>query len=207
VLQVLLQVVLTGTDNGQKSVRYIYYGQCDKRYKNSLHIKDIMSNIVDEFVVFNDDIYLINDVTFDDLKQVYFLQDLNKVQRWGERIYQQFIKRGYDQIKAKGLYGMSYATHTPRYYKSDIVRKVIYEEFGLFEKDFVAFENYYYNYIHAEKFAKLVNPVKVGRYDKTKFTPQDADGKIYLNFDEAGMASGIWQYVINRFNKKSKFEL
>jgi len=190
-----------------KNVRYIYYGQCDKRYKNSLHAFDIMANIVDEFVVFNDDFYLLKNITAEDLKQVYYLQDLNKVRVWGNRIYQQFLKKGYNEIKAKGYYGLSYATHTPQYYKSNIVRKVIYEVFNLFEKDFVAFENYYYNYIGAEKFAKPVKDVKVARYDKTKFNPREADGKIYLNFDENGMASGIWSYVTKRFNKKSKFEL
>jgi len=190
-----------------KKVRYIYYGQCDKRYKNTLHAKDIAANIFDEFVIFNDDIYLIADIRADDLKQVYYLEDLNKTKNWGTRVYQQFLKKGFEEVKAKGLYGLSYATHTPRFYKSDKVREVIYDVFDLFSKDFVAFENYYYNYIGAEKYAKPVKPVKVARYNDTPFDPKEAEGKLFLNFDEVGMKSGIWDYVKQRFNEPSKFEL
>jgi len=189
-------------------VRYIYYGQCDKRYRNSLHAVDIMCNIVDEFVLFNDDFFLIKDITADDLKQIYYLQDLNKIKNWGTRFYQKKLKVGFEEIKKKGFYGLSYATHTPQFYKSDIVKKVIYEVFKLFEKDeFVAFENYYYNYVGAEKEAKQVYDVRVARYDKTSFKESEADGKIYLNFDESGAKSGIFDFVKNRFTKKSKFEI
>jgi len=187
-------------------VRFIHYSQCDKRYQNALHAKEIMANIVDSFVVFNDDFYLISDVTADDLKQVYFLEDLNDTKNWGTRIYQQLMKKGFEEIKAKGYYGLSYATHTPRYYKSDIVKKIIYDEFDLWSKEFVAFENYYYNYIGAEKFAKLVKPIKIAKYDDGLFDPKETEGKIFLNFDEKGMESGIWDYVKNRFDKKSRFE-
>jgi predicted DNA-binding transcriptional regulator len=189
-------------------VRYIYYGQCDDRYKNSLHAIDIMANIVDEFILFNDDFFIISDMTDKELKQIYYLQDLNKIKSWGKRWYQQMLKKGFEEIKAKGYYGFSYATHAPQFYKSEIVKKVIYDEFKLFEKEhFVAFENYYYNFIGAEKNAKQIYDYRVARYDKTPFKESEVIGKIFMNFDENGMNSGIWDYVKKRFNMKSKFEI
>lgn len=188
-------------------VRYIYYGQMDERYKNSLHAIDIMANIVDNFVLFNDDFYIINDITEKELTDIYYLQNLNQVINWGNRYYQQMLKQGFDEIKAKGLYGLSYATHAPQFYKSKIVREVIYNQFNLFDKNFVAFENFYYNYIKAEKVAKPIYDYRVARYDKTPFKEEECNDKIFLNFDEDGMKSGIWQYIVKRFNKKSKFEL
>ncbi len=190
-----------------KQVRYIYYSQCDKRYHNSLHAIDIMSNIVDEFILFNDDIYLLQPVTQETFKQIYYLQDLNKITNWGNRYYQQKLKEMFYDVKSKGLYGLNYATHTPYLFNSQKVREIIYDVFKLFEKEFVSFESYYYNYIGAEKVAKQIYPVRVARYDKTPFNPSVADGKIYLNFDEDGMQSGIWNFVKSKFNKKSKFEI
>lgn len=187
-------------------VRYIYYGQCDEKERNILHARDIAANIFDEFVLFMDDFYLLTDFEYSDFEEIYYLEDLSKTKKWGNRHFQQMLKKMYHIMLKKGYPTYNYTTHAPRFLKSEIVKKVI-NEFDLFNDSFVSFESYYYNYIRAHTVAKPIKQYKVARYDSTPFNEKEAEGKIFLNFDEAGMQSGIWDYVKKRFNFKSSFEL
>ena len=187
-------------------VKYIPSDETDNKENNILTSYLMAVNMYSEFVVFHDDYFLNNDVYYEDLKQTRYLQDFHNVKQFGPRKFQQGLKLCFEEVTEAGYRGLNYCTHTPMYFKSDIVKQVV-DKFDLLNRYFVSFESYYYNFIKAEKTAKQVDDVKVARYNAKLFRDKDAEGKLFVNFDEKGMLSGIYNYIMRKFPEKSKFEL
>jgi len=187
-------------------VNIIRYPQCAYASKNTLLAFEIAANMFNDFVFMHDDFFINQKVTLEDLKTVLYLQDFNDIKTFGSRIFQQLLKILFEEVKQKGLYGLNYATHSPYYMESKYVKEVI-EEFNLWDKEkFASFEGYYYNYIRKEKEAVKMDKYKYGMYRQEVFDKNRADKSRFLNFDENGMVFGMFDYIKEKYNKKSIFE-
>ena len=177
-----------------------------KRYENLYNKINIAINHFDSFFWWHDDEFVLKPVSVDDLKEIHFLQDLKEITKFGDRWFQQELKSFREDMEKRNMCAYNYCTHIPFYFESDKMRDVL-SFFGLNDKKEVVFiENYYYNYDESHKNGSKVHPIKVGRYGDKKFEESEAEGKRYLNFDEAGIKSGIFDFVKKQFDQPSKFE-
>ena len=187
-----------------KNVKHIPFVDGGDRYGNVLNKIIIASLLYDEFVLFHDDMFIIKPLEIDELKTVYKLQDFKYIKKWGNKPFQKMLRIVYNMLIDKKLSTINYTTHTPFFYESNKVFRVI-EYFNLQCKKFVSFETLYYNYIGMQK-AKNVKKVKFGKYDNSVFNKEDVIGKTFLSCDEFGKKSGIFEYIKDVFKTKSKYE-
>jgi len=179
------------------------------RYKNAYNKIKIASKTFTDFIWWHDDMYLLKDVDCEFFKNNYFyLQDLKKVKRFGNRFYQQRLKDFLSICLLKGFPAYNYATHTPYYFKS-VQIDIALKAFGIDKTQECFFiENYVYNYYDKSSIAKQIYPYKVGRYDATSIDcEKDFKDKLFANFDEAGLKSGIFDCIKEKFKTKSRYEL
>lgn len=185
---------------------FAYDDNAHKRYENLFNKLNIAMEHYDSFIWWHDDEYVLKPVTLEDLKQVYYLQELKKVKNFGERWFQQQLRIFKEEMDKIGLPAYNYCTHTPFYFEKDKLKEV-FEYFGIDKKKELTFvENYYFNYFKLQDKALQIYPYKIGRYDATEFNTEEAKDKIFANFDEAGIASGIFDWIKETFPVPSKFE-
>lgn len=189
------------------NIKHIPYNDTDyKRYENLFNKLEIAMNMYDKFIWWHDDEFVLKPITLDELKKVYYLQDLNDVGKFGSRWFQQELKRFRDKMNELDLPAYNYCTHTPFYFESDKLKEVL-DYFGITEKKELTFiENYYFNYFKKHNDAEKIYDVKIGRYDSKPIEPDEWENKIFANFDEDGIESGIFDKLKSMFNKPSKYE-
>ena len=189
------------------NVNHIKYDDnAHKRYENLFNKISIAMENFESFFWWHDDEFLLKPILAEKLKRIYALQDLNQVDNFGDRWFQQQLKLFKEEMNNLHHPAHNYCTHTPFYFETRKLNEVL-GFFGISERKTVTFiENYYFNYFKKHLEAFLVHPIKIGKYDDTKITEEDFEGKIFANFDEDGIKSGIFDYLKDKFNTPSKFE-
>ena len=186
-----------------KNVGYVPFSDNGNRYANTINKAIISAYLYKDFIWFNDDIFVLKPITIDYLKEPTYLEDFAKIKRFGKKWYQRKLRAQYETFKRLGIGTLNYATHTPKYYESQkVLDTVLY--FGLNDSPEPFFENFYFN-LHNMKEPRLMVD-KVGKYDTSPFNKKEADGKIFLNFDELGAATGAFDFVKEMFPNKSHYE-
>jgi len=188
-----------------KNINHVPYDDsAHKRYENLFNKIHIAMDMFEEFIWWHDDEFLLKPQSFEDLKKVYYLQDLKKVKKFGNRWFQQQLKFFKEEMEKMGLPAYNYCSHTPFYFNSKELKETF--EFFKIDKEVTFVENYHFNRLGKHDEAILVYDVKVGKYDKSPFNPKDAEDKIFANFDEEGLKSGIFDWIKTQFPQKSSFE-
>ena len=191
-----------------KGVTHIPFCDCSCFVaRNQINKLILASSMYDSFIEWHDDVFLIRPVSYMDVVKPYYLEVFDD-DEWGKKYYQKQLRKGYRKIKRrlkrKTIY--NFATHTPKMYENDKVMKTV-EMYGLMEEPIMFFENFYLNTFLAGDL-ESVHKHKIGVYDENAQINESAlDGRTFVNFDESGAKSGIFDVVMEKFKTKSSFEL
>jgi hypothetical protein len=157
-----------------------------------------------EFIWSNDDIYLLDYLTYDDLKVPYYLQDLSgiknrKANRWGKLLWKTI-----DRLIEDDKTLMNGETHTPYYYEGDKVNQV-FERYGIDKGDGLLRTAYLNNFYTIDEMFDIKDK-KIGFYNQRKIENGETKGKIFLNHDDNGLCDDVKLLLSLRFPNKSKYE-
>jgi len=166
----------------------------------------IIRNLDASFFLCADDQYLLQPSTINDLKRVYFLEDLRYTERpTGElSIWQSKLWDTIDVLRDmcyRNIY--NYATHIPQY-MSPIFIRYIWSEFD-FEGGRHLLTQAYYNCREIYDPLPLIPlTIKAGFYGgfKPKISPQH----IWLNHNDEGLDDKLKTYITDQFSQPSIFE-
>ena len=162
----------------------------------------------------NDDIYLINPVTYADLCIPKILNDLAKsINRydpqttWGADMH-----ATYKRLKAENLPTLNYAIHLPYMYEK-VKSKELFRLFDLDKNPYV-FENLYYNlfFAHLIPYRLSLDETNNLLFCINRQSPNwnavsiQLNQKKFMNNSEAGMSDKLKALLASLFPEKSRFE-
>ena len=183
-----------------------YDDNAHKRYENLFNKISIAMKNFGSFFWWHDDEFLLKPVSIEELQRVYYLQDLKEVKKFGDRWFQQQLKDFKEEMERLYHPAYNYCTHTPFFFETKKLKEVL-DFFDITKNKTVTFiENYYFNYFKKHLDASKVHSIKIGKYDSTLIKEEEFEGKIFANFDEDGIESGIFSYLKDKFNTPSRFE-
>jgi len=188
------------------NVSFLPLQQCsDIKARNIINAFNIGAFMFDEFVVWHDDMFAITDLYDDELRKIYYLEDLSKIKNFGPRKFQQDLRKGKEILESLGLSAYNYVSHIPHWVNSKAWME-IYRMADIQNNPLGGEENFLYNYMGVGEANGSCKNVRAARYDERPFNPEEAKGKKFINFDEKGKGSGIFEYVKSLFPEKSHFE-
>lgn len=168
------------------------------------------------FVWMNDDIYFMNEVTINDIRQLKHLGEYNKLKNFAQKSNPYHINgvRTFDWLKEQGKRCFMYSTHTPFWY-SKAKWKTLFKLLPLMEKPYLL-TNLYHNYFFKPEDAIRINhhnEVSVGCYrvlnrSEYKMLSDHLDKTKFFNHSQTGYCTVVIEEIKRRFgNEKCKFEL
>lgn len=187
-------------------INFKYIDQCEGTTEENLSMA--WKWCIDEFEDFiwtNDDIYLLNPVTPEDIKKPLYLQDLSKVKsrlnnRWGRLLW-----KTVDKLSENNQTIYNGECHTPYYYNSENVNK-IFREYGIHNGTGLlrtAYINEFYDISDMFK----VQQYKAGFYYKEdKCMIPKIESMTYLNHDDRGLSVELKEYIETKFSGVSIYE-
>ena len=158
----------------------------------------------DEFIWSNDDIYLLDYLTYDDLKIPYYLQDLSGVKNRKSNRWGQLLWKTVDRLSENGKTLMNGETHTPYYYEGDKINQ-IFETYRIDKGDGLLRTAYLNNFYSVDEMLNIKDK-KLGFYNKRKMLKGETKDKLFLNHDDDGLSDDVKMLLYLRFPEKSKFE-
>lgn len=167
------------------------------------------SELYDDFLLFNDDIIVMNKTSFKELSKVRSngrVRFLENNKTFPRNSFKQQIRNTAFKLKENNLqHDVNFCSHTPHYYNSDTIRRV-QEVIDLapIEWPSIVFENAYFGFL-GEK-GELAKEDRYGVWSETK---NHYSGELLLNFDEKGDSANPWlkRLVQNVFDNKCRAEL
>lgn len=172
--------------------------------QNIAHAFKYAADNFDEFIWSNDDIYLLDYLTYDDLKIPYYLQDLSGVKNRKSNRWGQLLWKTIDRLSENGKTLMNGETHTPYYYVGNKINQ-IFETYGIDKGDGLLRTAYLNNFYSVDEMLNIKDK-KIGFYDKRKMLKGETKDKLFLNHDDDGLSDDVKMLLYLRFPEKSKFE-
>jgi len=179
--------------NSEIDFDFIYHKK-NKNQTKEENLGDIIKNVLREFKEFiwtNDDIYLLKDITLEEIKTPYYHQDLSGIKnrnnnRWGKLLWNTADKL--TKNKKKILNG---ETHTPYFYESDKIKKII-KEYEIDSGKGLLRTAYLNNFCPDSK--KLEN--KIGFYNSEgSILDYDHANFNFLNHDDNGLTEELKNWI------------
>jgi hypothetical protein len=183
--------------------------QALKRYAVDHH-----PEINEEYFWMNDDIYIINPVTYADLCIPKILGDLkNRMNQYDpQTTWGRDMHATYRKLKAEKMPTLNYAIHLP-YRFEKVKSKELFRLFNLEENPYV-FENLYYNLFcpHLLPYALSLDESNNLLFCINRQNPNwntvalQLKAKKFMNNSEAGMSERLKKMLMSLFPEKSRFE-
>jgi len=158
------------------------------------------------FVWTYDDIYFIQPVSPEDIKQPKVIKDVTKSKESERQNIREWQKLGwdtYDRCMELGLTGYNAEIHLPFYYDSEKLAKA-FELFKLETGEHLS-NTAYFNLVYSGEVVWDLE--KAGYFTKEDFTkrPDFGDAK-FLNHDNLGLTTRLKKKIKKMFPEKSQFE-
>lgn len=179
---------------------------CDRYIRVGEAYSWMGDNLVDPFFLCADDQYLLRSSSLEDLKIVYFLENLTHLIRPLEDTLTLWMKKLWDTVDRMRELGMkeiyNYATHIPHLIDPLMLKSMCmnFDIIGGNHLLTVAYENY----------TKVQNPlklsVKAGFYGLATSCTYVEPYHVWLNHDDKGLSGKLKFEIRSRFNKPSRFE-
>ena len=172
--------------------------------QNLSKVFDFCMNNFDDFILTNDDIYILNKVSESDIKETLYLQDLSLVRnrlnnRWGRLLWKTaYILRENDLTIYNG------ECHTPYYYQSNKISE-IYKEYGIDKGLGLLRTAYINNFIEHSKMEEMKTR-KIGFYSRADSLRKLTFNEHYLNHYDNGLTDFLKKKIMGIFKERSPFE-
>jgi hypothetical protein len=156
-----------------------------------------------EYLWMMDDVYFLNDIDTNVFRKNYIVQDLTGIKnrnnsKWGKKLWSTA-----DYLKSHGYSIYNFETHIPYLYNSSKMR----ETFEFFSRcNSWLINTAYHNYHKYINNLELIKDKRLGFYGRKKDIPNNINNYLFLNHDDNGLSNKLKTLIINRFNKKSKYE-
>jgi len=168
----------------------------------------IASEIYENFIVIHDDMYMVNECSFDDFKIPKYIEDklfysFSDEETLNLNKFQKSIRNTWKILKDNQLpYSKNFIAHYPFFIESDKIKE-IHKKFNLTNK--YPFENLYYNYFKEN--GEYIKNYKSGHY-YAEDDSINSKAKI-LNHDEMGFIYQPWiiNLLYKLFPEPSKYEI
>lgn len=162
------------------------------------------TEVADEILWMNDDIYLLTPTCWEDLRVWYASERQASAEdaaqlRGSDSKWRSRKGKVFEKLLARGLTTFNYSMHTPYLYESSALAKVLLEfDFGYK----TAIETAYGNTVGVKR--RSVN-TKLSRHH-AGFLPIDVTRYTILNHDDKGLTDHMTGFLLGMFPKPSKFE-
>lgn len=128
----------------------------------------------------------------------------------GSAIWKEVLQNTVGRLKANNLPLLNYETHLPRAFTKEKVKSVI-EKFG-FQKRPYLFSTLYFNSLEEKDVILLLKDAVNLKADIRKpLTPDEikaeVQGKLFLNYNDAGLNEHLKDYLMEAFSEKCRFEI
>lgn len=167
----------------------------------------------DTFIRMYDDIYLLNDVTLDDIAHPKMMYDLSEMPLqygtwWGQ------LRRTLETLQAHHAPTMSYESHFPDLFNKEWMLYVL-KEYDALERRLLITSLYFNSIGYFETALEYEEARGIQFYndvDNRFYTSSGGNlekkcaGKIYLNHNNSGLTQNLKSFLMNRFPTKSRFE-
>jgi hypothetical protein len=166
------------------------------------------TELFEDFIVFNDDIFLMRSTLASDLQVPRKIGDLqfNFRKPKTPNSFTAQCRNSYYTLKDLGKqFKKNFVSHCPHYYETEKIKE-IQQHIDLAPISFpsVIFENIYFNF-----FGEYGEESRGFRCGCWSLKCKKYNGEQILNFDETGASHNPWikKIIEEKFNKKSRFEL
>jgi len=165
------------------------------------------SEFFEEFIVFNDDIYLMKETSLQDLKIPRRIQDLDfdfRVPKQPKSFKAQ-LRNSYYVLKDLGKqHKKNFVSHCPHFYKTGNIKEIQkFIDLAPISYPSVLFENIYFNFI-----GESGKSATGFRYGCWRENCKEYSGEQIFNHNENGSIKNqfIEEFLSNEFKEKSRFE-
>jgi hypothetical protein len=204
-----------------KLIEYDDYPLKEIPQANALNKLNIISEIYDEFVIIHDDMYLIDFVDGQEIKEVkyyaddlYLFEDENNLKSIKEKTFRSHLWYSYKKLKELNKpHFRNFSTHAPFFLESKKLKEVLkaFEYMPDQEPDInkiPAIETAYYNYFEMGQTADTMRAYnwRLGFWEKSS-EGNKKTAKV-LNHDEYGFISNrfLFDFLITTFPKRAPIE-
>lgn len=166
------------------------------------------------FIRMYDDICLLQDMTRSPIAVFRAMYDLNSFKCSGVSFWFEQLERTLNALKSNGLTTWNTETHLPElFYKEGM--KEVFKKFNPLQNRFLT-SSLYFNYWYTEQqpvIEKRTHGAKFyGDYKEYNYPPEVdpaecCSGKLFLNYNNAGLTDKLKTFIEKRFPEKSKFEI
>ncbi len=170
------------------------------------------SEISEDFIWMNDDIYFINPVKLKDITSLKAIGNLNNIHRSTNTVFRVNLWKTFDLLKKLHLPTWNYSTHLPFYFNKEKLLKII-KRFSMNKNSFLVttlYHNYHFPQAHPTILNVREDKIKIGIYKSDPDFDQlrkYMEYKKFLNHSQTGFSEGIKEILIEMFPNKSKFEI
>ena len=171
-------------------------------------------SVSDDFLYWYDDIVLLSKIDRSFFDKLYALNDLDKFERREHDNYKINLWRTYDVLKYNHLKTINYETHLPHLFNKKKM-KFILDNFCP-NGEPLLINSLYHNYFRSDfvYFLRKNDKIKAGFYGLNSDTSFDnttnyevvLPEKIFCNYNNKGLNTGLKKYIIGQFPKFCKYE-
>jgi hypothetical protein len=165
------------------------------------------------FIRMYDDILLVGDCTLDDISRFRAMYDHSKLPA-RDGVWWDQLRRTLQAVILKGYHGWNTETHLPEYFNKEWMRWVI-DVYHASERRLLT-STLYFNTFYSG-FTPQMWPDSRGiqfynNQDNEFYSSSDGDleqkcaGKLFLNYNNAGLTPSLQQFIMTRFPDKSIYE-
>lgn len=162
------------------------------------------SHFFENFVWFNDDMYLLKPTSLEDLKKHKPLCNMTKYKTRGTNRWQTLLWKTHDLLKQMNINPIyNYSTHTPQYYESEQLNWLA-NIIPIFQGQALV-EMAYLNWFQEDTPELMTEKDKAGFYDKNNVLTvaqihEKIQGCRFLNHDDNGLTDNLKDVIIDLFS-------
>lgn len=166
-----------------------------------------------DFIRMYDDMYLISDMTLQEIRKVKVISHYNDLSADGGTWTEQ-LRRTLEILIKKGYPGWNTESHFPEVFNKYKMKWIIQAYHALEHRLLTSslYYNTFYSDTDAIVFKKDFGIQFYENRDNSFYSSSEGDleekcqGKFYLNHNNSGLNDNLKQFLMNRFPEKSKFE-
>jgi hypothetical protein len=167
------------------------------------------------FIRMYDDICLINDVSGKEIARIKAISFHNEIPAHVRGTWSEQLKRTIAAVRAKGYPGINTESHFPEAFIGPYMKEII-QDYSALENRLLTSTLYYNTWCLPESFHFFKKDYGIQFYGGTdgEFKSsnegdleQKCKGKLYLNYNNAGLNDNLKKFLMKRFPKKSRFEI
>jgi len=187
---------LTGADT-------LKLNRCGTPEQTTGYYMKVLCDMYDgDFIWINDDIYLLDFCTKQTFETPLVVQNLNdikrrKTNRWGKLLW-----NTYDILKHNSLPCLNYESHSPYLFNTKKM-KTLAEKYPIFD-GLALMATSYYNTYQPEKHMDC--GIRLGIYKQGQHVILNSNYK-WLNHSNRGFSYNVINFLKNKFNNKSRWEI